>query len=765
MASTGLFLVCFDSSSLQYELAGKEYYSRVGTYLDLVNQTAAIAGIKPKIMLVATKVEDLDGCQESLDKILSLAKGQLTSISSESFLVDKILKTSSKVVCKEAFEDMYFRIFTLCTADELRSRPKEAIPTSWYLLLAALKNLSQTTVDQVIQMLQQIKSENGGPSTTPKDVLESLERLRDVLMYLTEVNNSKSEKEPVKPTASNISPNRNPEYTTGKIDSEIEVLAVSSTHNNGEMQRVKSIDVEEVRSRETSYDEQSNGETVSTCYDEQLKCETITALEFLKGNGELLFYPNNPDLSETVITRPMDLVRSLRTVISHKTVGHFKKAQFQHKKLELLQKGLLCYEDFKSIYQSRPKQVFSERQVWDLLIQLGLAIPMEVNKETRQILVPSLINESMEEKVRTRGEELERHEACVSIQYNFDKDGKSIGMYCRLLKVFTESMLLGEKGGEIRMSYSQKVEQKKLGNVAGVLGVMRWHTKGIREPEAFEFLLSEHETTLPSPDPEENTSDSECYAIHRGIRVSLRPVNGKICEAMFEILSMVNAKFTLNLEQEVQSCQFCRQCTAEGKYGYFPLNEGMQIQSTDGLCRPHLEHTMDKSLVEIMQRAQEPEPFQLKSLMGMRKEDLGLEVFEKSDIKKKMLSGDLATGEQVWIYHDAVTNPNLVSRINPYSHVVVYVGPRKDRNRELVLDKNGVQIHDVVHVAKSNWRGIVVAGISKVDINSVIKPTDMVFLGHKLKACQFAGNVRQKISERAIACAEKPKLLFAYDHR
>ena len=68
-------------------------------------------------------------------------------------------------------------------------------------------------------------------------------------------------------------------------------------------------------------------------------------------------------------------------------------------------------------------------------------------------------------------------------------------------------------------------------------------------------------------------------------------------------------------------------------------------------------------------------------------------------------------------------------------------------------------------MVSTSWRGIVVAGISKVDINSVVKPNDKVFLGHKLKACQFAGNVSQKIAERAIACAEKPKLLFAYDHR
>ena len=49
-------------------------------------------------------------------------------------------------------------------------------------------------------------------------------------------------------------------------------------------------------------------------------------------------------------------------------------------------------------------------------------------------------------------------------------------------------MILGEKGGEIIMFYSQKVEKKKLGNVAGVLGVMKWHTKGIQEPETFQFV-------------------------------------------------------------------------------------------------------------------------------------------------------------------------------------------------------------------------------------------------------------------------------------
>ena len=78
-----------------------------------------------------------------------------------------------------------------------------------------------------------------------------------------------------------------------------------------------------------------------------------TVLEYLKGLGEILFYPHNPDLQEVVITRPMDLMRSLRTVISHKAVDAFKKAEFHHQKLELLQRGLLFYVDFLTINNSR----------------------------------------------------------------------------------------------------------------------------------------------------------------------------------------------------------------------------------------------------------------------------------------------------------------------------------------------------------------------------------------------------------------------------
>ena len=57
-----------------------------------------------------------------------------------------------------------------------------------------------------------------------------------------------------------------------------------------------------------------------------------------------------------------------------------------------------------------------------------------------------------------------------------------------------------------------------------------------------------------------------------------------------------------------------------------------------------------------------------------------------------MLRGHLSKGEQIWIHHDAESDPfNPVARMNPYAHVVVYVGP---------TEVDGRKVHEVVHVSK-----------------------------------------------------------------
>jgi len=162
----------------------------------------------------------------------------------------------------------------------------------------------------------------------------------------------------------------------------------------------------------------------------------------------------------------------------------------------------------------------------------------------------------------------------------------------------------------------------------------------------------------------------------------------------------------------------------------------------------------------ILENKVEKKTFSLDKLMKKEKDNLQLETFSQSSLLRKIKSGRMDIGEQIWIYHDSETNPeNPVAVINPYAHVVIYVGSSGSKKKE-----NNHSVHEVVHVTKDNWMGIMKATIAKENIEKVIKPNDKVFLGHQIEGCQFAGNIRKKIAERAIACLE-PKIVFNYDHR
>ena len=115
----------------------------------------------------------------------------------------------------------------------------------------------------------------------------------------------------------------------------------------------------------------------------------------------------------------------------------------------------------------------------------------------------------------------------------------------------------------------------------------------------------------------------------------LKRVEGPVSGAIFEILRVLDAKFSLD-RQSMNRCQFCKMCLLDGKYGYFPLKEGIQITSAHVRCS-RLKHSMDKSLYEIMDK-----PCRLE--MATPRNDLGNETFEESDIKTNFLEEKPDTG-------------------------------------------------------------------------------------------------------------------------
>ena len=322
------------------------------------------------------------------------------------------------------------------------------------------------------------------------------------------------------------------------------------------------------------------------------------------------------------------------------------------------------------------------------------------------------------------------------------------------------------------MAFSQKVESKRLGCVGGVHGTLRWITTGIQKAESFTFLILEYETAIGCEDSEDTPKP---FSRDRGVRIFLKPKKGKITGAVFEIFRRIDKEFSPYLT-DVHRSLSCKVCQRSKTDGTFCLDKGIELTSTERPCTRNRRHDPPERIVQLLETSGGKKPFNLDTLMGQEKSTLGLEPFKSSQIKEAMEEGVLEPGHQIWVYHDIQTDPwNLVARMNKYAHVAIYAGLRKVEGME-----EATEIHEIVHVSKSSVaKGLMKAKIRREEVLRVIKspdkeaivrygaikPNQMVFLGHKIEGCQFAANVRERIVERALKCAEKPSIVFDYDYR
>ena len=483
--------------------------------------------------------------------------------------------------------------------------------------------------------------------------------------------------------------------------------------------------------------------------------ETKAIFSYFADWGEVLWFKGHPALEDQVITQPAAFVKSLRTVITHKVQDKFKGVKYEENMQDLLKRGCLSFGIFREVYD-KEKQGFSAREAWMFMKELGLAFPIEsltteeATEENETVMIPCLINDSMEKKVKQKEQEMELSHNSVCFLYKFDRNKTTLSICKTLVKVFTEKFL-GKNGGSFDLAYSQKIEKRRLGTVGGIQGTLKWtHSKScIQEPKVYSFLLLEHESTVGAFDLQ-----AKPYALNRGLKFHIQPREGELTEEIFAIAEKMDTAFSAFLPVDVQRSISCKECLNAGIPGYFPVHSGFQLKTDNQICS-EVEHFFDKKLAALLKKKEEP--FEMKNLLqklNVEKSSFDLMPFEDSTIKKDMLSGKLEAGEQIWIYHDSETNPwNLMARLNPYAHVVVFVG-----------QTNG--IHEVVHIGSAFLtKGLMKAKIRKQNVLDVIKPRDYVFLGHKIPNCQVSANVRQEIVKRALKCTEKPSIVFDYHYR
>ena len=696
MAGNGLFLVCFDSSTIEVEKDHTKYYSSIGCYLDLIFQVAARLGIQPKIALVATKVDGPQNLKETFKTLLDMTKRHLNSRDAHSFLVDEVLETSSKHVTSEGMEEIHQKIRLLCRDNSLTEKPAEAMPESWFQLLELMKTSSSMPLAKIEELFSNIKKQHAGPQydsrhrylTEFKDILGLWIQNGGEVLHASQSNgdNRGTNRATVKPllhNRANPPPDDSPEtehWNWCLICCALPFLLCRACDTSEERNVI-------VPLRETEIPPPKKDEEFSI------------VLNYFTSRGEILWFRDHPDLRKTVICQPMEFVKALRTVISHKFVQNFKGVQLEDRKSELLKTGLLSREDFQRFYKSTD-QTFSEREVWNFLIELNLACSLADD----YILVPCLINDKMERKMMLKAEELSKCPEAITVQYKFDHDSQSIGKYHQVLSLFIKNFVWGEeKGGNIIHAFSQKVEQRKLGVVGGVGGHLTWLKPGdVQDPDVFEFQITEIETSFQAFGGSDD-EETKCHAVHRAIRLTLRPDKQAMSRGSFEIIKKFDEIVSEELGETVRRSLMCKgcqtQCGQDEDEGDFLMREGMELKNPRNPCTNfERSHTLDARIVTTVQQANPRKPFELHSLMSMKKETLGLECFKNSGIKTQLENGILSVGEQIWIYHDRSNNPcNPVTWCNPYSHVVVYVG-----------QQDGV--HQVVHVTKA---GISLKGDTK----------------------------------------------------
>ena len=611
----------------------REYFGNIGTFVELVSQASSKAGIKLKIALVATKCENetarCGSLDESCAKVIEMTKDHLTSLMSRLYLVNEVIRTSCQEVTRGALEGLHNRVAILCLDGKLRVTPEEMRPLSWHKFLGVVSQKTHMSLEEADDLWEDEKHEVGEATNISPEALDLLKGFQNVVNIMKEVENSEESRVETHASKPHAEPKTGP---TG--------VAAEAPKVKTEAVAVKTVQPKETQLLSSQGEVQRSLQRKGAGVDGMEEVKAI--FSYFSDFGEVIWFKNHENIYDYVITQPTAFVKSLRTVITHKVQDKFRGVKFEDKMQDLLKRGCLSFKVFSEVYNKKD-QDFTAREAWLFMKELGLAFPIEGGDGGDTVMIPCLINDQMEEKMKSGEKEMRESSRSVGLMYKFDRTTSTIWIYFKLLETFSQTFF-GESGGTFDLAYSQKIEKRRLGTVGGIQGTLKWttSTSGIQKPKLYSFLLLEYEIT---EDPFTNTQ--EPFALNRGVKFFVQPIDGEMTEDVFSILEKVDSAFSPHLG-DVQRSLACKDCEGTNRSGYFKVQAGIKLESDISKCSESRHHLPEK-IKDLMQR--KLKPFEMRNLLEFGKSSLDLQPFEDSEIKRNMLSGKLKCGEQIWVFH------------------------------------------------------------------------------------------------------------------
>ena len=598
MSSSGVFLITTDSNKLlEYndkELEDTAYYSWVGSYVDLITNTAARAKLQPKIQLVVTKAEPglENQIREACAKILEITKNHLESVDADTthFFLDEALVTSAEYVT--GMEMLKVTLSTLCYVEDLNETQGGSTPMDWYSTIDQVKDLVVVNVSEVSRIQEEVQRKTEGASDVSMKDIEELAKLkafgeqvgkRFVLSRSNAKNRADAERTDTKSSAHPVDdesgkPQEENRRWKGKEDTgNLPQPDFSGGSNIGAEKTLISGKGPEFL---TPKEEQTR-ETEESKFSRKMN-DVSAMLKYFGHRAELLWFSQNETLKHLVIPQPMSFVQSLRAIIGHDVLDKVKGKEHD----DLYQKGTMTYSTFEKIYRSQKERAaFTSEQMWHFLTELGLAYEIMGRSEERRILVPSLISDKTKE---TFMEKIEGDNDVV-VQYQLQRNAKTLGAFDNFVKIFTQKFFKEGGGGEMKLAFSEKVENKKLGAVAGVCGKMALPDSA----ERMDFVLLHYEVQVPAGFRYDEVNPFKL--IQRQLRVHLRPAKDSLTRSAIDALRTFDEAFTQEYP-EVKRGLLCKECRAEEVNSIALLDENFQLQEFEEHCNTLKQHEVEEHL-------------------------------------------------------------------------------------------------------------------------------------------------------------------------
>jgi len=418
---------------------------------------------------------------------------------------------------------------------------------------------------------------------------------------------------------------------------------------------------------------------------------------------------------------------------------------------DLFGKGLMTERCFKSLVSAQKNDQLSEKEIWDFLVQLELATEL---KDPHSLYIPSLASSDNEVAIKLELEKFKKSWDSVGFHYSFQKYKKTSHLFNSVLSKLANKKDYFYKtknpGISFSKSYASKIEERSLGLVAGLSGSFKWSDSPLASiQQTVDFLVLEYD--------HDNTREEYNFARHKGITVFLKPQNIdpaafpfhaiRIFDNIIKEILQASNDTTEDVGDSFERLLICTKCSMDGRPrdsyfrdmgdGFHPLDE---MEKCSGITRnAFIGHNMSENQKTLIQN-------EVNHIGDFFKD--GIQKIPKRPFGEVIK--ELVPGDQVWLYRDE--EENLISRIMPYAHVLVYVG-----------------YGNVVHVTK-HWHGLMTGTFELVPIKDIMKKEKKrekqpVFLGHEIPEFKHAFNFRDTIANRALACAKPPQLVFDYDHK